>query len=165
VIATTWLPYGPRLAWMQSRRGIADLYQSQPSVQAILSDFWSRRPAYGLVNLEIWLKQPVVPEAYRAHIDLNDPETRRVFSRGWLSPRQLKERGVQYIVLPEAAYGRYLTLEPPSDGLSAAHYHYAKNRGYFAYLTDPESSETELVARFESRAQERGSPISIYRLR
>lgn len=165
VIATTWLPYGPRLAWVQSRRGIVDLYRSQPSVQAILADFWSRRPAYSLVNLEIWLKQPVVPEAYRAHIDLNDPETRRVFSRGWLSPRQLKERGVQYIVLPEAAYGRYLTLEPPSGGLSAAHYHYAKNRGYFAYLTDPENPETELVARFESRAQERGSPISIYRLR
>lgn len=164
-IATTWLPYGPRLAWVQSRRGIAELYRAQPAVQTILSDYWSRRPAYGLVNLEIWLKQPVVPDAYRAHIDLNDPETRRVFSRGWLSPRQLRERGVQYLVLPEAAYGRYLTLEPPPGGASAAHYHYAKNRGYFSYLTDPQNPDTELVVRFEPRAQERGSPISVYRLR
>ena len=164
-IATTWLPYGPRLAWMQSRRGIANLYSGQPVVQAILDEYWSQRPAYELVNLEIWLKQPVVPDIYRAHIDIEDPETRRIFSRGWLSPRQLKERGVQYLILPEAAYGRFLYLDPPPGGLSAAHYHFVKNSSYFAHLTDPENPATDLVARFESHSAERGSPISIYRLR
>ncbi|MFT5087665.1 MAG: 4-amino-4-deoxy-L-arabinose transferase-like glycosyltransferase [Candidatus Latescibacterota bacterium] len=164
-IATTWLPYGPRLAWVQSRRSIVNLYRDRPAVKATLAEHWSRRPAYGLVNLEIWLKQPVVPEVYRAHIDIEDPETRRIFSRGWFSLRQLKERGVQYLVLPEAAYGRYLYLDPPPGGLSAAHYHFVKNSSYFADLIDPQNPATELVARFESSSNERGSPISIYRLR
>jgi hypothetical protein len=106
-----------------------------------------------------------VPEVYRAHIDIEDPETRRIFSRGWFSLRQLKERGVQYLVLPEAAYGRYLYLDPPPGGLSAAHYHFVKNSSYFADLIDPQNPATELVARFESSSNERGSPISIYRLR
>jgi len=164
VLGMTWLPYGPRLAWAEARRSIAASYRGSTVASQLLQEAWNRRPAYALVNLEIWLKHPVVPEVYQAHIDLRDPETRRVFSRGWRSPRQLRELGVQYLVLPEAAYGRFLHLPPPSGGLSAAHYHFVKNRAYFAYLTDPDCPETELVARFEPRDDQRGSAISVYRL-
>jgi len=165
VLATTWMPYGPQLELQATRRGLAEAYRSQPQALAILEQYWKRRPAFELVNLEIWLKQPVVPEAYGPHIDLGDPETRRVFSRGWLSPRQLKSRGVRYIVLPEAAYGRYIESEPPPGGLSAAHYHYAKNRAYFSNLINPANGEVERVARFAARDGEKGSAIAIYRLR
>ena len=165
VLATTWMPYGPQLELQAARRGLAEAYRSQPQALAILEQYWARRPAFDLVNLEIWLKQPVVPEAYGPHIDLDDPETRRVFSRGWLSPRQLKSRGVRYIVLPEAAYGRYIESEPPPGGLSAAHYHHAKNRAYFSNLINPANGEVERVARFAARNGEKGAAIAIYRLR
>lgn len=165
VLATTWLPYGPQLELQAARRGLVEAYRSQPQVLAILEQYWADRPAFELVNLEIWLKEPVVPAAYRPHVDLDDPETRRVFSRGWLSPRQLKSRGVRYIVLPEAAYGRYLEGDPPPGGLSAAHYHYAKNRAYFSNLIDPANGQVERVARFAARSGEKGSAIAIYRLR
>lgn len=164
VLATTWLPYGPQLELQSARRGLLQAYRSQPQVLAFLETYWAKRPAYELVNLEVWLKQPVVPEVYRPHVDLDDPETRRVFSRGWLSPRQLKSRGVRYIVLPEAVYGRYLEGEPPGER-SAAHYHYAKNRAYFSNLIDPANGQVERVARFVARSGEKGSAIAIYRLR
>ena len=121
-------------------------------------------PAYEVVNLEVWLKQPVVPEFYRGRVDLDDPETRRVFSRGWLSPRQLRQRGVEFVVLPEAAFGRFIHGEAPDTSHAAAHYHFVKNQAYFLHLIDPANPETERVARFDAPAEIRGAPISIYRL-
>ena len=61
----------------------------------------------------------MVPEAYRQTVDLEDPETRRVFSRGWRSPRQLRSMGVEYVILPEAAYGRYLRPISAPEGSAA----------------------------------------------
>ena len=72
-----------------------------------------------------------MPEFYQDKIDLDDPETRRVFSRGWPSPRQLRQRGVQYIVLLDAAIGRFLHADPLIGLSVAAHYHYLKNRAFF----------------------------------
>ncbi len=163
-LATTWLPYAPRLELVSMRNQLIQSYARQPKVLEALQEQWRGKPAYDWVNLEIWLKEPVVPEVYRPHVDLTDQETRRVFSRGWFSPRQLKERGVSYIVLPDAVYGRYMEGSPPQGELSAAHYHFVKNRAYFSGLIDPESGLTELVARFKVQEGERGSGVSIYRL-
>ena len=162
-IAMTWLPYCPRLALEPARRNIRRYYQSRPDLLLHLDRVWDQRAAYHLVNLEIWLKRPVVPEAYKNTVDLKDPETVRVFRRGWRSLRQLRQAGVQYIVLPGAAYGRYLDMAAPPPG-TAAHYHYLKNNTYFKNIIAPENLETERLVRFTSGSQVRGGTIEIYRL-
>jgi len=164
-LAMNWLPYCPELPLKRVRENIARGYAENPQAQELLQEAWSGVPAYELVNLEVWLKQPVVPEFYQDKIDLDDPETRRVFSRGWLSPRQLRQRGVQYIVLPDAAIGRFLHGDPPSALSGAAHYHYHKNRAYFSNLIAADNLATEEIVRFESRSGFRGASISIFRLR
>ena len=130
---------------------------------AQLEQAWQRQPAYQLVNLEIWLKEPVVPETYSGIVDLADPETRRVFSRGWRSLRQLRALGVQYIVLPEAIYGRYLQGDPPVQR-GAAQFHYLKNRAYFSQFAAGDTTQLVEVAKFADGPGVRGSPIHVYRL-
>ena len=161
-LAMNWLPYCPRVPLTDARRVITEYYAGDRQTQKLLQEIWAEIPAYELVNLEVWLKKPFVPEAYRDKVDLSDPETNRVFRRHWLSPRQLRERGVEYIVLPEAAYGRFVHGEPPVLEEGASQYHFAKNRAYFSDLIDPDNPSTEEIIRFESRT---GAPISIYRLR
>ena len=163
-LAMTWLPYCPRVALHQARQSIREFYGGNAAAQAEMDRRWKGRPAFHLVNLEVWRKQPAVPEAYRQQVDLADPETRRVFRREWLTPAHLRDRGVQYIVLPEAAYGRYLGGDPPAEG-TAAHYHFVKNRQYFGALTAVHNPETELVASFPSGPGVRGAGIHILRLR
>ena len=162
-VAMTWLPYCPRLVLYPARHNLRQYYRARPELLQYLERSWRDRPAYHLVNLEIWLKKPVVPEAYRNTVDLSDPETNRVFRRGWRSLRQLRQLGVQYIVLPGAAYGRYLQMEPPPQG-TAAHYHYLKNSTYFKNITAPENPETELLVRFASGSRVRGGTVEVYRL-
>ena len=164
-LSMSWLPYCPRVPLVRDRNEIFEYYRDDPRALALLRQAWTDAPAYKVVNLEVWLKQPVVPEFYRGRIDLGDLETRRVFSRGWLSPRQLRQRGVEYIVLPEAAFGRFIHGESPDTSRAAAHYHFVKNQAYFLHLINPDNPEIEQVARFESPAGIRGAPISIYRLR
>jgi len=162
-LAMTWLPYCPRLALKPARRSIEEYYRGDPTMRQRLNRIWQQRPAYHLVNLEAWLRQPAVPEAYRGTVDLEDPETRRVFSRVWRPPRQLRSMGVEYMVLPEAVYGRFLQPVSAPEG-SAARYHHLKNRTYFTYLTSPENPETELVASFPFGPGKRGGTIHVYRL-
>ncbi|MCC7260888.1 MAG: glycosyltransferase family 39 protein [Candidatus Latescibacteria bacterium] len=161
-LAMTWLPYCPRLDLESNRQGLREYCRSRPGLLEPLEQAWRRRPAYQLVNLEVWLKEPVVPEAYAGLVDLADPETRRVFSRGWRSLRQLREQGVQYLVLPEAIYGRYLEGEPPAAP-SAAQFHLLKNRAYFSQFT-ADNPELARVASFTPGPGVRGGPIHIYRL-
>jgi hypothetical protein len=163
-LAMNWFPYCPRVPLVKVRQQIANQYAGDPQALTILQEAWAGTPSYTVDNLEIWLKRPVVPEFYRDKVDLTDQETNRVFRRGWLSPRQLRQRGVEYVVLPEAAYGRFVYADPPSVTEGAAHYHFAKNRAYFSNLIDPNNPETEEVVRFESQAGTRGASIAIYRL-
>ena len=163
-LGMSWLPYCPRVPLVRARSGIVEYYRDDPRALALLRQAWMDAPAYEVVNLEVWLKQPVVPEFYRGRVDLEDPETRRVFSRGWLSPSQLRQRGVEFVVLPEAAFGRFIRGEAPDTSHAAAHYHFVKNQAYFLHLIDPANPETERVARFDAPAEIRGAPISIYRL-
>ena len=164
-LAMNWLPYCPRVPLKQTRRLVTSHYAGDEQALKLLRHNWAGMPAYELQNLEVWLKRPMVPESYRDKVDLSDPETNRVFRRAWLSPRQLRERGVEYIVLPTAAYGRFVDGEIPVLEDGAAHYHYAKNRAYFSNLIDPANPETEEVVRFDSHAGARGATIAIYRLR
>ena len=160
-IAMTWLPYCPRLALVSERHSIWMYYQDSSRVQQVLRESWVGRSAYRLVNLETWSKRPHVPEAYAGQFDLDDPETSRIFRRGWRSPEQLVAAGVEYVVLPGATYGRYLTGEGPPPGTAAAHY-FQRNRTYFRSLTD--SVTTQLVASFPSGSENRGGTIQIFRL-
>lgn len=163
-LGMTWLPYCPRLSLKTARQAVSARYRGNERALERLRQAWGENPAYDLVNLEIWLKRPVVPEAYRKTVDLEDPETRRIFSRGWLSPRQLRERGVEYIILPEAAYQRYLGEPPSAPEGSAIRYHYLKNRTYFSRLIDPGNRATQLVASFFPGPETRGGGIHVFRL-
>jgi len=163
-LGMTWLPYCPRLSLKTARQSIFARYRGDERALVRLRQAWEGEPAYELVNLEVWLKRPVVPDAYRKTVDLEDPETRRIFSRGWLNPRQLRKRGVEYIILPEAAYQRYLGEPPPAPEGSAVRYHYLKNRAYFSQLIAPENRATELVASFPPGRETRGGGIHIFRL-
>ena len=160
-IGMTWLPYCPRLPSTQDSKGLAAAYGRAPEAINALHAAGATHPAYDIVNLEVWLKQPSVPESLRQHIDLDDRETRRVFSRGWRSPRQLWSLGVRYIVLPSGVYARYLNddLQPTSI---AARYRRQINRAYFQLLLDSSTSET--VAVFAESDTIRGGEIRILRL-
>ncbi|MBT6143986.1 MAG: hypothetical protein HOH74_01075, partial [Gemmatimonadetes bacterium] len=160
-IGMTWLPYCPRLQPIAARQGLESAYRNQPDALRQLQSHWRGQPSYRLVNLEVWLKEPVVPEALRAHVDLEDAETRRIFSRGWRSLRQLHRAGVQYLVLPTAAYARYLRddLHPASV---AAGFRLQLNRAYFEMLLAP--TNAEIVAVIEESPATRGGAITILRL-
>jgi hypothetical protein len=162
-LGMTWLPYCPRVPLAGARRALEERYRNDPAAQARLREAWRGRPAYELVNLEAWLKEPLVPAPYAGRVDLDDPETRRVFSRVWLGPEQLRERGVDYLVLPEAIYGRYLQGPEPPEGTAAA-YHFAKNRLYFSQLTDRANPRVRTVATLAPGPDARGGAIHILRL-
>ena len=168
-LAMTWLPYCPRVDLLSARRSIWLYYEGNPEVQQRLAERWQQRPAYGLVNLEATRSQPVVPEAYQESIDLDDPETRRVFSRGWRTLHELRLRKAEYLVLPEAVFARYLKAKPPSPG-TAAHYRYWLNRRYFEGLIAPQSG-LKLAAEFSvadsavpAVPRLRGGGIRIYQI-
>ncbi len=161
-IGMTWLPYCPRLPSIDDRHGLLVAYATSRQAQQLLQTEGRLSPAYRIVNLEVWLKEPVVPEALRAHVDLDDQETRRVFSRGWQSPRQLRQSGVQYVVLPDGAYARYLNDDAQPSSLAAL-YRQRVNRAYFELLLDPSISQT--VAVFDKDVSTRGGEIRVLRLR
>ncbi len=170
-VAMAWLPYCPRLDMISSRESIERYVGEHREMRRALEGQWQSRPAYRFVNLEAWLKQPVVPQSYRAYVDLNDPETRRVFSRGWRSVSKLKEAGVQWVVLPQAVYERYMGAAEPAAN-TAAHYRYVANRAYFERLLAPDGG-LKLMAQFPAEASQhtretaspsRGGRISIYRV-
>ena len=162
-LGMTWLPYCPRLDLQPMRQSLRNYYRGNLAAQEYLDAVWRGKPAYHLVNLEVWRQQPVVPEYYRDKVDLEDPETRRIFRRNWLSAGQLRDREVEYIVLPEAVYGRYLRDELPPQG-TAAHFHYLKNHTYFKHLIASQSAVAERVASILSGPDTRGGTIHIFRL-
>ena len=162
-LAMTWLPYCPRIDLVTVREGIVQYYAARPAWQNQLQNRWSRRPAYRTVNLEAWLRQPVVPESLQGQVDLDDPETRRVFSRGWRSQQSLRAAGVDFLVLPAAVHERYFgNSKPPTS--AAARFRYLMNRAYFQGLLD--AGQSERLASFPQDEQpSRGSRIDIFRLR
>ena len=174
-VAMTWLPYCPRLDLVSSRESIQRYVGDHQEIRRALQAQWQSRPAYRFVNLEAWLKQPVVPPSYREHVDLSDPEIRRVFSRGWRSVQRLKRDGVQWVVLPTAVYQRYMGAAEPATN-TAAHYRYVANRSYFQRLMAPDGG-LKLMAQFPvdilhqvgqreggTASPSRGGGISIYRV-
>lgn len=162
-LAMTWLPYCPRLQVEAARERILSLYAGQPAWQEELRRRWARAPAYRIVNLEVWLRAPVVPEALVGAVDLDDPEVRRVFSRGWRSLDGLRDVGVGYVVLPEAVYERYRAA-PATHEEHPARYRRLVNRAYFESLLSDERLE-RLVRVTPVGHELRGTAIDIYRLR
>lgn len=160
-IATTWLPYGPRLQLAAVREQILAHYAGRPAWQDALKRRWAGHSGYRIVNLEVWLRNPVVPDVLRGAVDLDDPEVRRVFSRGWRSLDGLRADGVGYLVLPEAVYERYLdpSAEPAAP---VARYRRGANRAYFEGLL--RDDRVQLLMRVEASGR-RGTGIGIYRLR
>ena len=61
----TWLPYCPRLDLLSARKSVWEYYEGSEVARKYLARFWADRPAYQLVNLETWRKEPVVPDAYK----------------------------------------------------------------------------------------------------
>jgi hypothetical protein len=161
-LAMTWLPYCPRLDRIQVRTGLLRHYATQPAWQEALSQHWALEPAYHTVNLEVWLTEPVVPASMQDVVDLDDPETRRIFSRGWRSGKRLRADGVEFLVLPAAVYERYMGDGDPPEA-PAARFRYQLNRAYFTNLLS--DARSDLVARIPGPGQStRGSQIDIYRL-
>ena len=161
-VGMTWLPYCPRLNLDTARSGILEYYAGRPKWQNDLRRRWSQTPAYQTVNLEVWLSQPVVPERLRDQVDLDDPETRKVFSRGWRSRQRLRSAGVEFLVLPAAVYERYLG-DNPEPTSPAARFRYRLNRAYFTDLL--EGAQSERLVTFSTADQRaRGSQIDIFRL-
>jgi 4-amino-4-deoxy-L-arabinose transferase-like glycosyltransferase len=61
-LAMTWLPYCPTLDLETTRDGLTSYFRGNSPALAALRRSWSTRPAYRLVNLEVWRQQPLVPE-------------------------------------------------------------------------------------------------------
>ena len=163
-IAMTWLPYCPRLDIARARADILRYFRNDPDVVEYLQRLWLSRPAYQLANLEIRYRQAMVPEQLRDSVDLQDPATRSVFSRGWRSSRDLIELGVEYVILPDAVFQRYLRTEPPPTG-TAAHFRYQTNLQYFQHLTGSTSDFELAKSVVEIPGRTRGAAVHIYRMR
>ena len=162
-IAMTWLPYCPRLRLQDAHSGILRYYAGDERMQRRLKEEWRGQSTYRLVNMEVWLKKPWVPQALRDEVDLSDAETERAFRRALMTPSQLKSKGAQYMVLPAAVYQRYLgESEPPGQG--AARYQYLKNRAYFEQLLAVDNSTVELEFVIEDSPRTRGGEIRVFRL-
>lgn len=162
-LAMTWLPYCPRLSLLADRQAVLGHYEGRPRWRQALERRWRGHPAYRMVNLEVWLKEPLVPAPLQGAVDLSDPETRRVFSRGWRSLSGLRAEGVGHLVLPDAVFRRYLRQEDPPEA-PAARFRFLANRDYFRGLLDDPAIERVAVFPGGSTGS-RGGGISVFRLR
>jgi hypothetical protein len=93
-------------------------------------------------------------------VDLRDPKTRRIFTNVWLNYDEIRQLGVEYVLLSNAAYGRFFTGETPPEGTPAYYFH-TRSRDFVSQFFDGSSGHYELVADF---ADTQGQRVSLLRV-
>lgn len=144
--------YAPYLSGQDDREFLENLvaenrYLGRAEMASRLSSMMARTRTYRQYALEYELPEPVVPAEYTLTADLEDPKTRQIFSRRLVSHGELRELGVDYLVLPSSGYSRFLTLEEPAAG-TAAHFHFVQNRDLIRQFLDQRDPRFTLVREF-----------------
>ena len=135
-----------------------------PEIVTSLKNLEEETSFYAWIDLEFSMDHVYVPPEYEHTVDIQNPKTRRIFSRNYLSYEKMKSRGVEYAILPEASYSRFFTGQTPPPG-TAEHYHYVRNRDYVDQFFSANDDRFELVREFKPRAGSPGPKISLFRIR
>ncbi len=163
VIGGYWLSYLPPLKGLKQQeklQSLMDEHQDDPQVVQALRDLEGQSRFYRCMRLHYFAEDPVVPPEYRECVDLQDPKTRRIFTNVWLTYDEIRHLGVEYVLLSNAAYGRFFTGEVPPVG-TPAHYFYTRSRDFVSQFFEGSSSHYELVADF---ADDQGQRVSLLRV-
>jgi hypothetical protein len=163
VIGGYWLSYLPPLKGLRQREKLQSLmveYQDDPQVVRALRELEERNRFYRCVRLHYFADEPQVPAEYQQRVDLRDPKTRRIFTNVWLGYDQIRQLGVEYVLLSNAAYGRFFTGEAPPEG-TPAHYFHTRSRQFVSQFFDESAGRYELVADF---ADGQGQRVSLLRV-
>ncbi|MBT4496585.1 MAG: phospholipid carrier-dependent glycosyltransferase [Gemmatimonadetes bacterium] len=159
--------YPPLKKTYVERRILREMMQTKsqhPEIVASLKALEEETSFYAWIDLEFSMDHLYVPPAYEQSVDIDNPKTRRIFSRNYLSYEKMKSRGVEYAILPEASYARFFTGETPPPG-TAEHYHYTRNRDYIDQFFSSNDGRFELIREFKPRDGSPGSKISLFRVR
>jgi hypothetical protein len=162
-----WVQYCPPLKSTIELEKLQQLIRGhahRPKVVAALQEIGRRIPFYRGVGLDYYLDEPRIPPEYAHSVDVKDPKTQQTFRRAWRTYEELRRLNVEYAILPEAAYGRFLTGQEPPPG-TAEHYYFTRNRDYLKQFFDPEDGRYELVREFAPDKGQRGSRIRLLRVR
>lgn len=163
VIGGYWLSYLPPLKGLKQQeklQSLMDEHQDDPQVVQALGELEGQSRFYRCVRLHYFADEPVVPPEYRERVDLQDPKTRRIFTNVWLSYDEIRHLGVEYVLLSNAAYGRFFTGEVPPAG-TPAYYFYTRSREFVSQFFEESARHYELVADF---ADGRGQRVSLLRV-
>lgn len=163
VIGGYWLEYLPPLKGLRQQEKLEALiaeHQHSPQVAENLRRLEARNRFYRCVRLHYLADQPQIPLDYREKVNLEDPKTRRIFSNVWLDYQEITALGVEYVLLSNAAYGRFFAQEPPPEG-TAARYFYVRSREFVSQFLDDRAGRYHLVKEFSDQGGTRISLIQV----
>jgi 4-amino-4-deoxy-L-arabinose transferase-like glycosyltransferase len=163
VIGGYWLSYLPPLKGLRQQEKLQRLMaEHQSDFQAVraLRELEEQHRFYRCVRLHYFADEPQVPPEYLQRVDLRDPKTRRIFTNVWLDYDEIRGLGVEYVLLSNAAYGRFFTGETPPEGTPAFYFH-ARSREFVSQFFDESAGRYELVADF---ANSEGQRVSLLRV-
>ena len=166
LIASYWPEYCPPI-WGSALTEIIDevraLNIGDETVLNKLDELQDQYPVYRLYDLFYYSNEIRLPESYRNAIDLKNPKTVRILKTAFMDQEMIQNLRIQYILLPEAAYGRFLTSRIPAPG-TIAHYHFVTHRDFLRPFFDESNGRYELVKIFESDGGQQGSKILLLKV-
>ncbi|MCC7263163.1 MAG: glycosyltransferase family 39 protein [Candidatus Latescibacteria bacterium] len=163
VIGGYWLSYLPPLKGLRQQEKLQSLMaenRQDPTAVEALQELEQENRFYRCVRLHYFADEPQVPAEYVQRVDLRDPKTRRIFTNVWLNYDEIRQLGVEYVLLSNAAYGRFFTGETPPEGTPAYYFH-TRSRDFVSQFFDGSSGHYELVADF---ADAQGQRVSLLRV-
>lgn len=158
-----WLSYLPPLKGMRQQEKLQQLMaenRDDAGVVQALQQLEQGNRFYRCVRLHYFADEPQVPDEYVQRVDLRDPKTRRIFTNVWLNYEEIRQLGVEYVLLSNAAYGRFFAEDTPPVGTPAYYFH-TRSREFVSQFFDGSSGHYELVADF---ADAQGQRVSLLRV-
>jgi len=150
VIGGYWISYLPPLKGLKQREKLHELIDGNrhsPQTIDALNQLDQDNRFYKCVRLHYFMNDPQIPATYVQTVDQRDPKTRRIFSNAWLTYEDIRRFGVEYVLLSNAAYGRFIDTPPPPAG-TAAHYFFTRSRNFISQFFAPQNTRYQLVKEF-----------------
>ncbi len=163
IIGGYWLSYLPPLKGLKQQEKLQSLmaeHQRDPKAVQALRELETENRFYRCVRLHYFADEPQVPTEYLQRVDLRDPKTRRIFTNVWLNYDEIHQLGVEYVLLSNAAYGRFFTGDTPPEG-TPAHYFHTRSRDFVSQFFDESAGRYELVADFTDGQGQRVSLLRV----
>ena len=162
VIGGYWISYLPPLKGLKQREKLHQLMDDNrhiPQAVDALRRLDRNNSFYKCVRLHYFMNDPQIPPPYQQTVDPRDPKTRRIFCNAWLSYEDIRRFGVEYVLLSNAAYGRFFDGSPPPMG-TAAHYFFTRSRAFIEQFFESANPRYQLVKEFVDD----GTRISLFKV-